>query len=336
MKSYAYVIGLLAASAVLGLSPDADACSPPAPALTGSTPKSGDTYPANAALFFEGYDISLDGVTVTVDGQPATLQPVTDGPISKVGTLVATIQPKPAPGQTVIVSGQFCDDSFCKPTSIEFEAGAEDNTPPPSTEIASFNVYDYPDFKSSGGDCQTNSDLAWFFQLTAPALAAGESPRIWTLERASDESFSDAKEIVSTFVNGTSFGITDRELAAILGDKSAPEAFCFRVKTSDASGNTGGVSSVVCKPCNYRVDTGAQPFSPPAEPAWTSADVFPGGTCDTGAGGDPNGEDTSEGDDARCSIGVVGGSGAASGAFAGMMVALAAALRAASKRRYRS
>ena len=58
MNPHVFVASLLAASAVLGLSPDADACSPPPPGLTGSTPKSGDTYPANAALFFEGFSTS--------------------------------------------------------------------------------------------------------------------------------------------------------------------------------------------------------------------------------------------------------------------------------------
>jgi len=222
MNPRATLACLLAASAVFSLSPDADACSPPLPGLTGSTPKSGDTYPANAALFFQGYSISFDSVTVTVDGQAATLKPVTTGPISKVGTLRATIEPKPTSGQTVIVSGKFCAEASCQPETIQFTAGAEDNDPPPATEIASFDVYDYPDFKSSGGDCATDSDLAWFFDFTAPALASGESPRVITLERAVDDSFSNGSEVVSRFVSGTSFGLTDRDMAASLGGKSAP------------------------------------------------------------------------------------------------------------------
>lgn len=345
MNFRAYVACLLAASAVLGLSPDADACSPPLPGLTGSTPKSGDTYPANAALFFEGYSISLDSVTVTVDGQSATLLPVTTGPVSKVGTLRATIEPKPASGQAVVISGSFCADPGCQPVEIKFTAGAEDNDPPPATEIASYDVYDYPDFKSSGGDCQSDSDLAWFFDFTTTALAPGESPRILVLERAADASFSNASEVVSTFVNGTTFGLTDRDMAASLGGSSAPEAFCFRVSTTDAAGNVGGVSQVVCKPCNYRVESGSPPFSPAPEPAWTSADVYPGGTCDEGGGGaggaggsggsGGSGGMDNEGDDTMCSVRAVGGSGAASGAFAGMIVALGAALRAVSKRRSR-
>ena len=193
--------------------------------------------------------------------------------------------PSPRPARPWSFPGNFCADVGCQPADIEFTAGAEDNDPPPATEIASFDVYDYPDFKSSGGDCATDSDLAWFFDLTAPALASGESPRILTLERAADASFSKGSEVVSTFVNDTSVGLTERDMAAILGGKSAPEAFCFRVSTMDAAGNGGGVSQVVCKPCNYRVESGAQPSSRPPEPGWTAADVFPGGTCDAGTGG---------------------------------------------------
>lgn len=53
----------------------ASACPPALPGLTGSVPKSGETYPANAAVFLFGAQVSLDDVAVTVDGEPASLVP---------------------------------------------------------------------------------------------------------------------------------------------------------------------------------------------------------------------------------------------------------------------
>ena len=75
----ARLTGLLSALFCIAcLEASADACSPPLPGVTGSIPKDGETYPANAAIYFQGYNIGLGSVTVTVDGQPASFTPAQD------------------------------------------------------------------------------------------------------------------------------------------------------------------------------------------------------------------------------------------------------------------
>src|SRR4051812_42966208 len=71
----ALILSSLTGLAALAAPGRADACGPPAPGLTSSTPADGDTYPGNAAVFFNGFDIALAGVTVTIDGQPASFGP---------------------------------------------------------------------------------------------------------------------------------------------------------------------------------------------------------------------------------------------------------------------
>jgi len=334
---------LLTVCAALGLSPRADACGASPSGLTESFPKDGEIYPVNAPLLFSGYDISLDGVTVTVDGQAATLKDTTTGPLATVANIAATIEPQPTPGQTVVISGNFCPNFGCMPTSIQFTAGAEDNDPPPVTEVSVFNIHDYPDYKSGGGDCTGSSDLAWYFLLETSAPAPGESPRIYTLERSPDPSFATSEAISIGFARTDSFEVTHRDFAANLGGKSAPEAFCFRVSTTDVVGNMAAVSQVACKPCLYRVETGPTPVFQPSQPAWSSADTYPGGTCDMGTGGGGGGaggggpfDDGNEGDDVfRCGCRAAGSADSAPGALAGLVLALGAALRTAPRRRRR-
>ncbi len=323
----AFVPCLLSACAVFSLSPRAEACGPPMPGLTDSTPKNGETYPANAALFFYGYNIALDAVTVTVDGQPATLTPAA-GTLSKAATLAANIDPKPSAGQTVVIGGNFCPNDGCQATTIQFTTGADDTEAPPLTELSAFNVYDYPDYKSGGGDCTIDSDLAWFFKLTAAPLVPGESPRVYSIERSPDANFTSGSVVHTSFVLDTAFPVIHRDMAVALSGSSPPEAFCFRVSTTDAAGNLAGTSPVLCKPCYYRAESGNAPLSEPGEPKWTAADAYPGGTCamgGTGGGGAGNVGDDEAAEGCGCSA--AGSEAPMAGAFAGLLLAMAAAAR---------
>ena len=77
-----------------------------------------------------------------------------------------------------MISGDFCKaPGQCQPKTITFTAGPPDTDPPPLMDAVSYDVYDYADYKSSGGDCTTDSDLAFWVELqTKSPPAAGESP----------------------------------------------------------------------------------------------------------------------------------------------------------------
>ena len=269
----------------------AQACSPPLPGVYDSTPKSGATYPANAAIFFSGYDVSLDDVTVTVDGKPATLAPATIP--SGGASLVVVVQPMPEPGQVVAIQGTFCQPGFqCPVYSLSFTAAPPDTTAPGAPKVVGFNVHDYVDFKSSGGDCQSDSDLAYWVEVETPPLEAGGSPVLQRIEAYRDPGLTDfvfgRARIVA---GGEKQVVAFHVLASELAGKSPADAFCFRATIVDAAGNAGPDSAeVICKPCYVRVDDGPSTgFGAPPEPTWSADDVHPGGACDPGGEGGSGG-----------------------------------------------
>lgn len=283
----------LAALSLFAAPPRAHACSPPLPGLYGSVPADGGTYPANAALFFNGYDVTLDDTTVTVAGQAAVL--TTAGTPSGLG-LSARIVPEPKAGDEVVIEGTFCPPGTgCENKKITFTATAPDTTPPGGADAASFDVYDYDDYKSSGGDCSSDSDLAEWVQMKGPTPDPAGSPVIFTLGAYRDEGLTDLVFTRTGFLGATGQATVElRLMVSQLGGKSAPEALCFHVTTVDAAGNVAPslteVPIVICKPCNYRVsDAPTTGFGPPPEPVWNSGDAYAGGPCNpngtTGAGG---------------------------------------------------
>ncbi|MFT3775041.1 MAG: hypothetical protein QM820_57570 [Minicystis sp.] len=315
------LLGSLTVIAATALpAPTAHACSPPFPGLTGSIPRDGDTYPGNAALFFEGFDLSLDNVTATIDDQPATLVQAAD--IVVPGNLIAKLAPVPTAGQRVKITGKLCSEPTCEEVSISYTAGEADTVAPPATTVESFNVYDHADYKAQGGECASDVDVSYWVHLTSPALAAGESPRLYTIEGYRDSKLGEAVVSASGFVREQSHVSAFALLASQLGGAEPAEALCFRVVTQDAAGNHAEASEVVCKPCHYKADETPHD-TPPSEPQWTAADVYPGGPCDTSGG---------EGD-SGCSV---HGPSRSSPAPAMMGLALAfAVLARASRRRAR-
>ncbi|XXT15123.1 hypothetical protein WME94_33225 [Sorangium sp. So ce429] len=302
------IIAALACTAAMESS--AGACSPPLAGLTGTFPESGGTLPGNAAIFFEGYSISLDGVLVTVDGEPASLALVTDVPTAGY-RIVARIEPAPSEGQAIAIEGDFCNPvESCGVKRIELTAGAADTEAPPGPSGLSFDLHDHADFKSSGGDCQLDTDLTWWLTAEGEVAQGDEAPVISTIEVFRDDTFTDPLFSLSRFMNAASLSIAIGQTVEVLDGADAPEALCFRATAMDTAGNVAGETVHACRPCYYRKDPAtAQPSSTtPPEPAWTEADIYPGGTCDSGMGPGSVGAGGSGG---------VGGSDSAGGAGAG-------------------
>ncbi|WP_433926659.1 hypothetical protein AB3662_27480 [Sorangium cellulosum] len=293
----------------------ADACSPPLPGLTGTLPESGGSLPGNAAIFFDGFSISLDAVSVTVDGDPASLVAATDLP-SLGYSLVARIDPPPGEGQAIVIEGDFCGAAEpCGQTRIELTAGAADADAPAGPSGLSFDVHDHADFKSSGGDCQVDSDLSWWVTVEGESAGSGEAPVIATIEAFRDDTFTDPVMSQSRFMNATPVTVALSRTADVLDGAAAPEAFCFRATVTDTAGNAAGESVHACKPCYYRKDPEtAQPgLGAPPEPAWTEGDIYPGGTCDSGMGPASGTGTGAGGGDASTGAGGSGGDGAGGG-----------------------
>lgn len=289
----------LTGAAILGVTPRADACSPPLPGVTDTIPKEGQTYPRNAAIFLFGHQIVLDQFTVTVDGELATLK---EADIDAPSGLSASVFPPPAAGQTVVISGKFCEaSSECPPVNLTFTAGPDDTEAPPPVAISRFDVFDHANFKAVPGSCRVDSDLAIWVDLETPGPVDGESPRFYTLEAYRDAALQDLAFTQSGFLTSANPSIELRLGASQLADAPAPEAFCFTVRVGDAAGNPAAVApTAACKPCNYRVDeTPTSGDVPPPEPIWTAEDLYPGGSCDggsttAGAGGSAGGSGGSE------------------------------------------
>ncbi|MFO0758146.1 MAG: MYXO-CTERM sorting domain-containing protein [Byssovorax sp.] len=278
----------LAALAAATTAQPAEACEPPLPGLTGTIPASGNIYPSNAPVFFQGYDLSLANVTVSVSD---IQQPYKLIPTSLPGSLglSAMVDPLPPSGHTVTIEGNFCSDpAQCQPMALSYMVGNPDLTAPGGAMPVSFNVYDYVDYKSSGGDCTSDSDLAYWVELKSVVPDPNGSPEIYTLEVYHDEGLQDQVETFSGFIPPEGHAVVQiRAFASQLGGKSPPEAFCFHVKTADAAGNPAPENTesplVICKPCYARTSTDPNMgFGPPPEPMWTSEDIYAGGPCDSG------------------------------------------------------
>lgn len=341
---------------LLAPAPRADACSPLPPGVFSTIPGEGQNYPGNAAVILQGQGISLTDASVTVDGQPAALKDVSKTLFDGLGLFAVTVEPTPAAGQAVVITGTFCmAGSGCPPVALHYVATAADTVAPPTVGLGGFDVHDYVDFKSSGGDCQSDSDFAWWITVKSPIPElAKDGVVMYRIEGYADASLAGGPVVEAFgYVNDTGNAVVPiRRTVNVLKGKPLPEAMCFRVKAFDSAGNTPSISpELLCKPCNYRLDGAPLNGLPPEQPAWTSADIYSGGPCDfsmSGAGGNfPDGglpQTTSgaggsggEGNDLQvidgCGCRVAGGDESASGLFGALALALGASLRLARRRR---
>lgn len=171
MSRVSLLLALPAALAVALLSPRSQACSPPQPMLEGTVPTSGGTHPANAPVLLRGYNLQLDALEATIDGQPATAKKV----LTVAGALgydqqTVAFEPAPKAGQQVTLKGKVCEsfgpEDKCT-LDLAFTASAEDLTAPPPIDTVEFDVHDHPDMKPLGGACTAPTDLAYFVRLKA-------------------------------------------------------------------------------------------------------------------------------------------------------------------------
>jgi MYXO-CTERM domain-containing protein len=356
----AFPLAVLTAFALLGDSPRAEACSPPPSGVFSTIPAEGQKYPGNAAVILQGQGISLTDASVTVDGQPATLKDVSKTLFSDLGIFAVAVEPAPAAGQSVVITGTFCaGGSGCPPVKLTYQATAADTVAPTPIDLVGFDIHDYTDFKSSGGDCQNNSDYAWWVELkTQVPDQAVDGAVLYRIEGYVSGTQPANPDVWAVgYVDDTGHVVVPiRWTVDILGNKPLPEAMCFRVVAYDTAGNTPSTSpETYCKPCHYRADGIPGNGFPPAEPAWTPADIYSGGTCDssipsTGSsgigGGVPHGTGSSSGAGGGSGGGtsgdqVVGGCGCSvagddqspTGLFGALALAIGASLRLARRRR---
>jgi hypothetical protein len=157
-------------------------------------------------------------------------------------------------------------------------------------------VHDYADFKSSGGDCQSDSDLGlWVHAQTIPANEE-EAPTILQIEAFADSALSkpigSRSSLITTNESVWGYRVTTATLQG-----ASPTGVCFRLSTKDLSGNDGPDPTILCKACYTRTDAQAGMTGlPPDEPMWGEGDVIKDGPCDfsAGVGGGPT-------DDGSCS-----------------------------------
>jgi hypothetical protein len=280
-----FTLGAAAALAIACLAPrQAEACAPLAPGLYFNMPKDGETYPANAALFFSGQSISLDKVKVTVGGAPAKLTPVDDAKLQKLAGIVARLDPAPSPGQAVHVSGDFCTEGSCDPVSIQFTAGPDDTTVPTTPTAPIVNVYDYADFKATPGDCQIDSDLSYWLHTGTTPAKAGEAPVALFVEAFHDAELLNLAFTEARFINAPETTFEFQKQLEALKNAAPPKAYTFRITALDAANNVAAGTPTEGLACHYRADANGASQSGPAEPAWTTADIYPEGPCGDGSG----------------------------------------------------
>ena len=288
-------LGILAAVAVLSTSArPARACAPPLPGLYGSRPATGSSLPANAAIHFDGYNINLDDVVVTVNGSPATLTPTeTLG----IGALAARVTPQPAVGATINISGTFCEPlNNCMMQALTFTALAADATTPaqPTLEV---NVHDHADFSGGIGSCISDAAASWWFNLTGDTAGANDAAVIHVVEVARDANFTNMFRTVARMADTTAQVTTSMRLDNIsIGSLGVTQAFCFRAYSVDTAGQRSASTAVTCRPCHARVepqvDAGVA-FLPPDQPTWTNAEVVGDGPCGTSSSSSSGGNSSS-------------------------------------------
>ena len=275
------ILGSICAAAAM-LPGDAHACSPPAPGLTSHIPEDGAYYPANGIVLFNGFGLSLDQVTVTVNGAPGTLVDASAAFATSIAPLAARISPKPNPDEKVTISGSFC--ASCPSETFSFTARADDLVAPEGFVSSQYGVHDYADFKTSGGDCQSDSDMAlWVETKTIPA-SEEEAPTVLQIEAFADNALTKPIGSHGSLITTSEMTWGLRVTSAML-DGANPTGVCFRLSTKDLSGNDGPMPTVLCNACYARTDAqGGMTGFPPDKPAWTDADAIKDGPCDWGAG----------------------------------------------------
>lgn len=332
---------LLASAALSTAAPRAHACSPPAQGVTGTVPAEGEKYPGNAAVLLQGQGISITDASVTVDGQPATMKDAYwTVHLVKTRFVGFFVEPTPVAGQSVVVTGTFCPPgSGCNPVTLHYQATAAFNEAPTPVDLVEVDVYDYPDFKSSGGDCLSDSLVTWWLHLKSPVPDRATEGAVLYVIDVLPSLGGEPDYIASGLVEpGWDPVVALPWLDFGFEGQPVPEEHRFNISTFNSVGNMpspGGKSP--SGTCHYRVDTIPSNGSLPAEPTWTAADIYPGGPCETTTGSGSGGGGGSGREDVvidGCGCRVAGDvDSSASGLFGAMIGALGASVRLARRRR---
>lgn len=282
MRIHHAVLGLFA-SLVLAPAQRAHACSPPLPGLYSTRPASGGTLPANAAIQFDGYgpsgfEVSLEGVMVTVDGSPATLTRVE----ALDWSVLAKVTPEPAAGATINIRGTFCPpENNCQEQALTFTVRAPDNSVPdvPALEV---NLHDHADFLPGVGFCGGDAAASWWFHFKGDTAGAADAEVFHRVEISRNSTFATVFRTLSRVADAadvfTGMHLDDNAL----GNADPTRAFCFRAFSVDTAGHRSAFSPSTCRPCHVRVDPqvdAGSAFGLPPEPDWTGADILAGGQC---------------------------------------------------------
>ncbi len=347
MSSRTWIVALpLAALGSITAAPRAHACSPLPSGVLSTIPADGEKYPGNAAVILQGQGISLTDASVTVDGKPAMLKDASATAfVSGTGFFGVFVEPVPAAGQSVVITGTFCPSPGCNPVVLHYQATAAFDGRPAPVEIAEVDVLDYPDFKSSGGDCQSDSSSAWWLHLKTPLPdRATEGVVLYTIR--STPGFGGEPDFVARGIVTASWNpvLAVRDGDAEPGGPPLPEWKHFSITTVSSNGNMPpGLDGASPRTCHYRVDTGPSPSSPPGEPMWTAADIYPGGPCDSaatstsgassGAGGSGGGGGGGDQVIGGCGCAVAGDAKSPTGLLGALALAIGGSLRLARRRR---
>jgi len=272
----------------------ADACGATPPGLTASLPIDGASHPGNAALLFWGSELSLEAVTVTVDGEPATLVPApfADG----LAALAVAVEPAPQAGQTVVLAGKFCQEPTDCDAALTYTVSAPDlAAPAPIVDASFFAVYDHVPFQLQGGCEQTTVERTLYVHLQQPAPAAGEAPVFFRVEWEGEE------DPGAGLIRRTEQAIEETTIIPIgldantLGMADVLSEVCLEVVARDAAGNASEPFEL-CPPCFLHEDEAPIDASAslPPEPAWAEAEAVPGSACARAT--ETTGEETTDGE----------------------------------------
>lgn len=272
----------------------ADACGASVPELYEAIPADGATYPGNAALLFTGFEISLDAVTVTVDGQPAAFAPAEFA--ADLATIAVLVEPAPQAGQTVVVSGSFCaEEEFCEPVAITYTAGEHDvAAPAPIVEASFYAVLDHEEFSWNDSCDEWAVAQTMYVHLQQAAPGPADAPVAVHLAWDPDGAEGPAGFAEQRWAPGEATVLDVMLSEAAFGEFDPRIDGCLQVTTIDTAGNAGAPFEL-CMACFAGADD--TPITePPDEPLWTEADAVPGSAC-APAVETTGGEDPTEGED---------------------------------------
>jgi MYXO-CTERM domain-containing protein len=262
----------------------ARACPVPPGNLRDTLPANGATWPANAAVALLGPGLTWDGVTATVDGAPVRLVPTPDldfaawpgdGFSAPAPWTTARLDPAPAPGAHVVVTGDACTDGDRCALHLEYTAGPADEVAPPTPGGVWFDLFAHGPV-SHGEDCVSWGDAEWRVHFEVAADSGTGAAEVLRLEAVTDGMAARTLRALP-FTAGAQMQVVEGRIAHDDAGAPLPEASCVRVVAYDLAGNRASLGEV-CPPCHFIADEQPREQAPPV-PAYGPDNAWPGGVC---------------------------------------------------------